>query len=272
MNEEQNAQQELDSFVSEFTAGLEPVTPEVDPNPAPPETKPTASATEGTQTEGTEAGVGTPKQDPDTQTQQGQGEQTPTEKPEDVFTKSGRAFAELRTTNKAQGEFLLRMARLAKLDAKTPAEALDLLTQQVTKIEAKNGNLTYEEVERIRQSDKEIAVKKAQLQEEARSGFDRLKELHGLSNKDILSFAEELKAKGLNPFEAPVDLVSQYRGMHYEQIIAKAREEGRQEEIDRRAKAQTQSTTPQTRVGSAQNDPGEKLDSIEALRAFLDSK
>ena len=287
MGENQNTRdQELDSFVEAFTAGLEPdvSTLESSEQPSATPSEPAASAEEpakGDQDSDNtpEGGTSdTPNPDEDAKNQQkdesdkGSKSDEPKETVEDVFTKSDRAFAELRTTNKAQGEFLLRMARLAKLEAKTPAEALAALTKQVEQLEANHGNLTYSEVERIRQQDRDLAEQKAQLKQQATAGFDELKRLHKLSDQDILSFAGELKAKGINPFEIPVDIVAQYRGMRYDQLIAEAKEAGRQEELARRAKAQTQATVPVTKQGGTDNEPGESLNSVDRLSAFLNSK
>ena len=287
MDEHQNTKdQELDSFVEAFTAGLEPdvSTLESSEQPSATPSEPAASAEEpvkGDQDSNKSSGDGTsdtPKSDEETKNQQkdesdkGSKSDEPKETVEDVFTKSDRAFAELRTTNKAQGEFLLRMARLAKLEAKTPAEAIAALTKQVEKLEASHGNLTYDEVERIRQQDRDLAEQKAQLKQQATAGFDELKRLHKLSDQDLLSFAGELKAKGINPFEIPVDIVAQYRGMRYDQLIAEAKEAGRQEELARRAKAQTQATVPVTKQGGTDNEPGESLNSVDRLSAFLNSK
>lgn len=278
--------QELDSFVEAFTAGLEPdvSTLESSEQPSATPSEPAASAEEpakGDQDSNNtpEGGTSdTPNPDEEAKNQQkdesdkGSKSDEPKETVEDVFTKSDRAFAELRTTNKAQGEFLLRMARLAKLEAKTPAEALAALTKQVEQLEANHGNLTYSEVERIRQQDRDLAEQKAQLKQQATAGFDELKRLHKLSDQDLLSFAGELKAKGINPFEIPVDIVAQYRGMRYDQLIAEAKEAGRQEELARRAKAQTQATVPVTKQGGTDNEPGESLNSVDRLSAFLNSK
>lgn len=287
MEENQNIKdQELDSFVEAFTAGLEPdvSTLESSEQPSATPSEPAASAEEsakGDQDSNKPSGDGTsdtPKPDEEAKNQQkdesdkGSKSDESKENIEDVFTKSDRAFAELRTTNKAQGDFLLRMARLAKLEAKTPAEAIAALTKQVEKLEANHGNLTYDEVERIRQQDKDLAEQKAQLKQQATAGFDELKRLHKLSDQDILSFAGELKAKGINPFEIPVDIVAQYRGMRYDQLIAEAKEAGRQEELARRAKAQTQATIPVTKQGGTDNEPGESLNSVDRLSAFLNSK
>lgn len=278
--------QELDSFVEAFTAGLEPdvSTLESSEQQSATPSEPAASAEEpakGDQDSNNtpEGGTSdTPNPDEEAKNQQkdesdkGSKSDEPKETVEDVFTKSDRAFAELRTTNKAQGEFLLRMARLAKLEAKTPAEALAALTKQVEQLEANHGNLTYSEVERIRQQDRDLAEQKAQLKQQATAGFDELKRLHKLSDQDLLSFAGELKAKGINPFEIPVDIVAQYRGMRYDQLIAEAKEAGRQEELARRAKAQTQATVPVTKQGGTDNEPGESLNSVDRLSAFLNSK
>ena len=273
MYEQQNTEKDLDTFVEAFTAGLEPdedVVANQNP-PAPADDKP--AETPGNTDSNVEGSPDANKDDAKNQEQDDGSKEPQKDQVENVFTKSDRAFAELRTTNKAQGDLLLRMAKLAKIDVKNPAEALEALTKHMTQLEANHGNLTYAEVERIRQSDKEVADRKAQLYADAHAGFDRLKQTHGLSDQDVLSFAEELKASGINPFENPVDLVIQYRGMHYDQLIAQAKEAGKQEEINRRTKAQTQSTTPVSRQGGTDNhDPGESLNSVERLSAFLSSK
>ena len=272
MNEKQNTQtQELDSFVEAFTAGLEPVVTD-----QPPATPPETDVDNQGSTNDTESTDVTPETDDETKNQQTSSEKTDpkTEEEtkqnvEEVFTKSDKAFAELRVANKAQGDLLLRMTRLAKIDAKTPAQAIEMLSKHLDQIEANNGNLTYAEVERIRQQDKDQAELKAQLNKQAHAGFEELKKLHTLSDTDMLSFAYDFKAKGINPFETPIDIVSMYRGMHYDQFIAQAKEAGRQEELARRAKAQTQASTPITRQGG--NDTGESIKSTDSLRAFLES-
>lgn len=281
MDTQETKNQELDSFVEMFTAGITPdeiaKTDSEQQSANSSESDSVKKDQDSTKaTESNNADV--PKEDTDTQNQHSNESDTSSKSEDskqnlaDVFTKSDRAFAELRTTNKTQGEFLLRMARLAKLEAKNPAEALAALTKQVEQIEANHGNLTYNEVERIRQQDRDLAEQKAQLYKEATTGFDELKRAHKLSDQDILSFAGELKAKGINPFEVPVDILAQYRGMHYEQLMATAKEAGRQEELARRAKAQTQATIPVTKQGGTDNELGESLNSVERLSAFLNSK
>ena len=177
-NAAENEAQELDSFVEEFTAGLE-----LDPNNLE-ETTPSATAEEGTPKDQdstvTEEVDNSPKTEASAQTQQENSsdnknvpekDEKKNEDVEEVFTKSDKAFAELRVTNKQQGETLMRMARLANLNAKTPAEAIEKLSHHLDQIEANHGNLTYKEVERIRQEDQVQAEQKAQLQEQARKGF-----------------------------------------------------------------------------------------------------
>ena len=274
---------ELDSFVSAFTEGLEP--DQVDPNPA--ETPPATdtnpdqgSANDQTDTAANDQG-NTATPDPekdDTKNQQKEPPQEPESDPEknkakleETFSKSDKAFAELRTTNKAFGDGLMRLARLAKIDVKTPAQALEALGKHMDTIEAQHGNITYSEVEKIRQQDKDLADNKAQLQQQAYAGFEQLKSAFKLDDKAILSFADELKTKGINPFETQVDLVAQYNAMHFDELIAKAKEEGRQEELARREKVQTHSTIPTTRNGGTK-DTGESINSVDALKAFLESK
>ena len=274
MEQNQNNQtQELDAFVEAFTAGLEPEVTD-QPPATPPENGNTDDQGSTNDAEKTE---GTPDADEEAKNQQTSSskesdpktEEDKKQDVEEVFTKSDKAFAELRIANKTQGDLLLRMTRLAKIDAKTPAQAIEMLSKHLDQIEANNGNLTYAEVEKIRQQDKDQAELKAQLNQQAHAGFEELKKLHTLSDNDMLSFANELKAKGINPFETPIDIVSMYRGMHYDQFIAQAKEAGRQEELARRAKAQTQASTPITRQGG--NDTGESIKSTDSLRAFLES-
>lgn len=274
---------DLDTFVAAFTEGLEP--DQIDPDSA--ETPPanddqTDSQDQGSDDNGQEAADGNEDGGEDgkagTETkpkEESKGEESNPEevktKVEEVFSKSDKAFAELRTTNKAYGEGLLRLARLAKIDAKNPTQALELLSRHMDTIEANHGNLTYAEVEKIRQQDKDLADSKAQLQQQAYTGFEQLKSMFKLNDQDIINFASELKNKGINPFETQTDLVAHYYGMHFDEFIAKAKEEGRNEERARRAKVQTHSTVPGTRNGGTK-DTGESINSVDALKAFLESK
>lgn len=279
-NQNQNTQdQELSTFVNVFTEGLglDDIDPEhVGQQPA---TSPNADDQGSTVTAtSTDDNSGTPESNTDTKNQPSAsknpnpGSQEDRPNVEEVFTKSDRAFAELRTTNKAYGDGFMRLARLAKMDAKNPAEAFEMLCKHMDQLEANNGNLTYADLARIQQEEKDLAAKEAQLQQQAHEGFEQLRRTFNLSNQDVLSFAEELKSKGINPFAQPVDLIAHYYSAHFNDLIEKAKEAGRQEEIARRTRAQTQATVPLSKNGGVQQDTGESINSTDALRAFLEQR
>lgn len=272
-------EQEVGEFISRMTEGLEEkptANTESQSQPATPEME-----DQGSKSNASEGAPDKGSQSPEEVVKDGktQSETAPAPKEdkqtvdvEEHFDKSSKAFAQLRIENKQKDADFLRLAKLAGFDAKTPEEARAQLDIHMTKYEAKKQNVDPLVLQQLQQREAQIAEQeKLQLRQEARTGFDKLKTQFNLDETKLVAFAQQLQTAGINPFEQRVNLEHEYKLRNYDTLLAAAREAGRQEEIARRTKAQTSATVPSGKVGGTQ-DTGESIDSVEKLRAFLESK
>lgn len=267
-----NPEQELDSFVAAFTDGIDseaPTTETVESAPAEPPASTEDGKTDGEQPQ-------SPENPEDDKTKNPEPEETPEQKAEklqNTFEKSDKAFAELRVKNKEYNKAVVQIAKLAGVPIENPTEALKWLTTELTRIQSQGGKINDATLKEIGKAQEIVTEQaKAEIASAARTGFDTLAKSHGLDDKALLAFAAQLEAKGINPFsQKGVDVIGQYRLMNYDDLIAQAVERGKQEEIARRTKAQTHSTTPQPKVGGA-TDAGESLNTVDALSKFLNQK
>ena len=167
-------------------------------------------------------------------------------------TKQNKAFAELRMQNKAQAEFIMRLARSAGLNPKDVKEAQEFLSEGATRVEAKKRNIDPETLRQLEEERTELEEYRNQANRQAAMlGFQKVKNEYNLSNEDLNNFAEQLAAKNINPFSGDrVDLLKEYRMLNFDKLLAQAKEAGRQEEIARSLKAKQNSTTPLKTTGN----------------------
>lgn len=167
-------------------------------------------------------------------------------------TKQNKAFAELRMQNKAQAEFIMRLARSAGLNPKDVKEAQEFLSEGATRVEAKKRNIDPETLRQLEEERTELEEYRNQANRQAAMlGFQKVKNEYNLTNEDLNNFAEQLAAKNINPFSGDrVDLLKEYRMLNFDRLLAQAKEAGRQEEIARSLKAKQNSTTPLKTTGN----------------------
>ena len=167
-------------------------------------------------------------------------------------TKQNKAFAELRMQNKAQAEFIMRLARSAGLNPKDVKEAQEFLSEGATRVEAKKRNIDPETLRQLEEERTELEEYRNQANRQAAMlGFQKVKNEYNLTNEDLNNFTEQLAAKNINPFSGDrVDLLKEYRMLNFDKLLAQAKEAGRQEEIARSLKAKQNSTTPLKTTGN----------------------
>lgn len=195
--------------------------------------------------------------DPVNTDQTQQTDQTPFSAEEKFTNKQNKAFAEMRIQNKEYEQFLLQMAKVAKLDVKTAKEAKDVLAARLQQTEAKQKQMDPQVLAELEESRKQIAeLQQSRVREKAIAGFAQLKTLHGLSDNDLNDFADALVTQKKNPFEQEMDLVAEYRLANFDKLMEKAREEGRLAEIARSTKAQQSGSNPGTQRSTPTNTGG----------------
>lgn len=211
-----------------------------------------AQTGDGTSSEGTEpAAPQTPAEE--TSPKPGTSTEDALLNPEDKFNKQGRAFAQMRIQNKEYSDLIMDLAKATGQTPKNIAEAQTMLKEGLTKVVSKNRNIPEDVLREMEEDKRALAeYKQQQARQKALAGFQSVKDTFGLSREDVNNFADKLIENKLNPFEQDIDLVKEYRNLYFEQLIAKAKEEGVQEERARSLKARQNSTTPSTQKGVAE--------------------
>ena len=194
--------------------------------------------------------------------------------PEEKFNKQNSAFAQMRIQNKELSDLLMNLAKATGQNPKNITEAQDMLKEGLTKVVSKNRNIPEDVLREMEEDKRALAeYKQNQARQKALAGFQAVKDAHGLSREDVNNFADKLIENKLNPFEQELDLVKEYRNLYFEELMAKAKEEGVQEERARSIKAQQNSTTPSTQKGLPEDagSQGSPIKSVADLNKLLDS-
>lgn len=193
--------------------------------------------------------------------------------PEEKFNKSNSAFAQMRIQNKEFSDLIMNLAKATGQTPKNITEAQDMLKEGLTKVVSKNRNIPEDVLREMEEDKRALAeYKQTQARQKALAGFQLVKDTFTLSKEDVNSFADKLIENKLNPFEQDLDLVKEYRNLYFDELIAKAREAGVQEERARSLKARQNSTTPPKQNGLPENtgSQGNPIKSITDLDKLLD--
>ena len=189
-------------------------------------------------------------------------------------TKAGRAFAQLRVQNAQYRKTLNGIAKiLGVTDTSDPDALIAQLNKVILEKEAKDKNVPAELLERLQileERDREYTQK--QIMEYAYLGFQRVKDLFNLDDAGLQKFADELVAAGINPFETKVDVVREYKLLHFDELMQAAFEEGVKQEQARAAKAANHSTAPNPQKGPGQNGNPEKITTVAQLNDWMNSQ
>lgn len=196
--------------------------------------------------------------------------------PEDKFmNKQANAFAQMRIQNKQLSDLVMQLAKATGQDPRDTMEASTILKESLTKVESKQRNIP-EDVLREMEADKKALAefKQNQAKQKAIEGFRQVQSLFTLTTEDVNDFADKLIENNINPFtQENVDLVKEYKNIYFDQLIAKARDAGVQEERARSLKAQNNSTTPSTQQGVTENTGSQEkpIRSVKDLDALFES-
>ena len=189
-------------------------------------------------------------------------------------TKAGRAFAQLRVQNAQYRKTLNGIAKiLGVTDTSDPDTLIAHLNKVILEKEAKDKNVPAELLERLQileERDKEYTQK--QIMEYAYLGFQRVKDLFNLDDAGLQKFADELVAAGINPFETKVDVVREYKLLHFDELMKAAVEQGIKQEQERAAKAANHSTAPNPQKGPGQSGNPEKITTVAQLNDWMNSQ
>lgn len=226
---------------------------------------------DSTSTESTESNPATESKT-ETASTQTPAEDTPLDPEEKFQSKRDSAFAQMRIQNKEMTDLIMNLAKATGQNPKNMAEAQAMLNEGLTKVVSKNRNIPEDVLREMEEDKKQLAaLKQTQARQNALAGFQQVKDTFQLSRNDVNDFADKLIEKNINPYEQNVNLVEQYKLIYFEQLIAKAKEQGVQEERARSLKAQQNSTTPTNQNGLSETtgNQGKPIKTVNDLDALL---
>lgn len=184
--------------------------------------------------------------------------------------RTAQAFAAMRVENSTYKNTLKNVANILGIsDVTDPVAMAEAIQAKALEAQAKKDNVpleTLQRLSRLEQLEQEMTQEK--LKTQAVTGFEQVAKQFQLSEAEVISFGQELMQLGINPLEQPIDLVAAYRELHWETLLAKAAEQGRQEEAARAAKAGQHSSEPGAAVGGT---PGaqDKVNTVKDLDNFF---
>lgn len=187
-------------------------------------------------------------------------------------TKAGAAFAQMRSDNKRLTDTIKGFAESLGLNTRgIPTENLiaDVQTALI-KARAAQSNVPEElltKLDILERRDQDNT--RARLNQEALLGLQNLKNTYKLDGPAIKQFLEDLDKDGRNPFEQSVDLLTEYKMRHFDDIIQTAVNDALLADRQRSSKADKHSSTPSTTVGGTTGEQ-EKINSYAGLTKFLE--
>ena len=186
--------------------------------------------------------------------------------------KTAQAFAAMRVENSTYKNTLKNVANILGIsDVTDPVAMAEAIQAKALEAQAKKENVPLETLQRLSKLEQlEQELTHERLKSQAVTGFEQVAKTFQLSEAEVVGFGQQLAGLGINPLEQPIDLVAAYRELHWETLLAKAAEKGRQEEAARAAKAGQHSSEPGAAVGGT---PGaqDKVNTVKDLDNFFNS-
>ena len=233
-------------------AAPEPTAPATPAEPAPVATEPTVP------TEPTApvipAEPATPAQQPDNKVQQ--------------------AFAAMRVQNKQMTDTLKGVAGVLGLETipEDSTQLLEALQQKIIASEAQKQNVPVEMLTRLSQLEQRDQMRNAQqLESEAALGFQALQTKFALNQEELNQFAEDLVKAGKSPLLQSVDMVQEYKLLHFEDLQAKAVAKAIADEQERSSKANQHGSNPGSTSGAGGTGVGDtgKVSNVRELENWF---
>jgi len=136
-------------------------------------------------------------------------------------TKAATAFATQRMSNRKTKSLLENMAKAMGIPDGTKGEELEqALSDKIIAYNSKKQNVPVETLKEIEATKREnITLKGEQLKAVAHQGFQKLIDDYKLNSKQITEFANQLLKDGKNPFTDTVNILDEYRVLHFEDIV-----------------------------------------------------
>ena len=204
------------------------------------------------------------------------GDGNPNEPPAQINkdAKAQQAFIHLRQQNQRYGNMLKNIAQMLEIDPKNLGDdqLLSALQEKVNANTAKAQNVPVELINRLQQLEERDREYSLRVRQGAVEGaFRNVQNQFNLTSEQLMQFSEDLIKAGKNPVTMDIDMIAEYRNMHFEELLNNAVAKAVADEQARAAKAAGQSTTPDQTRGKSSGDDGDKITNTQQLTEWMRS-
>lgn len=182
------------------------------------------------------------------------------------------AFGQMRTELNANKALLAKLATAAGIQYTDENDLIAKLNDNALSQLAARQNVPVDLLRRMETLEQNNAAYEAeQRKTETMLSFQKLQTTYGLTNEELMSFAQELDERGLNPFTSRVNIDSTYRDLHFDDIVNKRVNAAVEEALKKSSVADTHSSTPNRSNGKGDNNgDGKKITTVSQLSDLLD--
>ncbi len=175
-----------------------------------------------------------------------------------------RAFAEMRAKN-TQYERALKKA--AEVEGISVEEYLKKIDEGATTKRAEQMQTSPEILRRLEEAESKLAEQEqSKVQMHLAMEFQKLQQTLSVSDDELAAFTEKLASKGFNFMDPSADYTALYRGLNYEKLVEKER----QEWLARSQKASQQGSQPLTKTGKNGSTSPATIETMAELDALLE--
>lgn len=208
------------------------------------------------------------------ETQQGQvqEEQSQTKNKPSQAERMNYAFGQMRTELNANKALLAKLATAAGIQYTDENDLIAKLNDNALSQLAVRQNVPVDLLKRMETLEQNnAAYEMEQRKTETMLSFQKLQTAYGLTNEELLAFAQELDEKGMNPFTSRINIDATYRDFHFDDIVNKRVNAAVQEALKKSSVADTHSSTPNRSTGKGDNGgDGKKITTVSQLSDLLD--
>ena len=193
----------------------------------------------------------------------------------DKGTESEESEQPAQQQQKKYNSMLKNIAAMLEIDPKSISDdnaLLSALQEKVNANTAKAQNVPVELINRLQQLEERDREYSLRVRQGAVEGaFRNVQNQFNLTSEQLMQFSEDLIKAGKNPVTMDIDMIAEYRNMHFEELINNAVAKAVADEQARAAKAAGQSTTPGQTRGKSSGDDGDKITNTQQLTEWMRS-
>lgn len=208
----------------------------------------------------------------ETQQTQTQEDQSQTKNKPTQAERMNYAFGQMRTELNANKALLAKLATAAGIQYTDENDLIAKLNDNALNQLAQRQNVPVDLLKRMEALEQNnAAYEMEQRKTETLLSFQKLQTAYGLTNDELLAFAQELDEKGMNPFASRINIDATYRDLHFDEIVNKRVAAAVEEALKKSSVADTHSSTPNRSTGKGDNSgDGKKITTVSQLSALLD--